>query len=477
MSASQLLEGFAAEVTSASDPKEAPIESQKPTLVMGTSAEYAPYETVDAKNGGAIIGLDIDIAQTIADKLGYELKFVNMDFNGLIAALQTHRVDFVMSAMSVTEERKRSIDFSDSYYTARNTIVSKEKDSYQTTEELKDKRVGVQLGSIQEKAALAIEDARIIKLNRIPDIVQEMNSGRLDAAIFEDAIALNQTAVNSELVYSMLPEEIGDDGYAIAFPQDSPLRTEFNAALKEITENGELQAIIDKWFGKENEARQKRGFLDFTVLDGYMKYLLQGIFVTLLFTLVSALFGFIWGAVLSLFKLSSIKALQWFATVYTSIFRGTPLLLQLLLFYFATPQLTGYDIPALLAAGLAFGLNSAAYLSETIRGGIMAVDKGQREAAMALGIPYRTMMIRIIFPQAIKNILPALVNECVALVKESSLVSVIGVADLMRRANMVQADTARAFEPLLFVAVIYYLLVLILTSLARLLERRMRRSD
>ncbi|MCY1456249.1 Arginine transport system permease protein ArtQ [compost metagenome] len=107
----------------------------------------------------------------------------------------------------------------------------------------------------------------------------------------------------------------------------------------------------------------------------------------------------------------------------------------------------------------------------------MAVDKGQREAAIALGIPYRKMMVRIIFPQALRNILPALVNEFVALLKESSLVSVIGVTELMRRADVVRASTFRAFEALLLVAAIYYVLVLVLTSLAHMLERRLRRGD
>ncbi|PZE20171.1 amino acid ABC transporter permease [Paenibacillus xerothermodurans] len=217
--------------------------------------------------------------------------------------------------------------------------------------------------------------------------------------------------------------------------------------------------------------------LDFSVLNEYVPYIMKGTAVTLLFTLVSALFGFIWGTVLSLFKISNIQPLRWFATVYTSIFRGTPLLLQLALIYYATPQLFNYDISPLMAAGLAFGLNSAAYLSETIRGGIMSVDRGQREAALSLGIPYRTMMFSIILPQAVKNILPALVNECIALLKESSLVSVIGVEELMRRANVVGADTFRYFEPLVFVGAIYYILVLMLTFVARILERRMRRSD
>lgn len=217
--------------------------------------------------------------------------------------------------------------------------------------------------------------------------------------------------------------------------------------------------------------------LDFTVLNGYVSYVMKGTAITLLFTLVSALFGFIWGTVLSLFKISSIQPLRWFAAAYTSIFRGTPLLLQLFVIYYATPQLFQYDISPLMAAGLAFGLNSAAYLSETIRGGIMSVDRGQREAALSLGIPYKTMMISIILPQAVKNILPALVNECIALLKESSLVSVIGVEDLMRRANVVGSDTFKYFEPLVFVGVIYYVLVLMLTFVARILERRLRRSD
>ncbi|BBH23470.1 arginine ABC transporter permease [Paenibacillus baekrokdamisoli] len=217
--------------------------------------------------------------------------------------------------------------------------------------------------------------------------------------------------------------------------------------------------------------------LDFSVLNGYIPYILKGITITLLFTLVSALFGFIWGTILSLFKISHIRPLRWFANVYTSIFRGTPLLLQLVLIYYATPQLFQYDISPLMAAGLAFGLNSAAYLSETIRGGIQSVDKGQREAAMSLGIPYKTMMVSIILPQAVKNILPALVNECISLLKESSLVSVIGVEDLMRRANVVGSDTFKYFEPLVFVGAVYYVLVLILTFVTQILERRMRRSD
>lgn len=217
--------------------------------------------------------------------------------------------------------------------------------------------------------------------------------------------------------------------------------------------------------------------LDFSRIVPSIPFILQGILVTLKFTFLSLIIGFILGTILSLFKISSVRPLKWFATVYTSIFRGTPLILQLTLIYYATPQLTGYDIPALTAGVIAFSLNSAAYISETIRGGIMGVDKGQREAAMALGVPYRRMMIDIIFPQAFKNILPALVNESIALLKESALVSTISVMDIMRRAVVVSAEKYVYFEPLLFAGLLYYVMVMMLTGVATALERRMRRSD
>jgi arginine/lysine/histidine transport system permease protein len=217
--------------------------------------------------------------------------------------------------------------------------------------------------------------------------------------------------------------------------------------------------------------------LDFSQIVPSIPYILQGILVTLEFTILSAIFGFIWGTILSLFKISNIKPLNAFAVFYTSIFRGTPLILQLSLIYYATPQVLHYDIQPLTAGVIAFSLNSAAYISETIRGGILAVDKGQREAAMSLGVPYKKMMWDIILPQALKNILPALVNESIALLKDSALVSVIGVLDVLRRANVVAAEKYIYFEPLLFAGLIYYVLIISLTFIARGVERRMRRSD
>ncbi|WP_017471692.1 amino acid ABC transporter permease [Amphibacillus jilinensis] len=217
--------------------------------------------------------------------------------------------------------------------------------------------------------------------------------------------------------------------------------------------------------------------LDFTQIVPYIPFMIEGIWVTLQFVIVSILVGFLIGTVLALFKIGSIKPLKWFADAYTSIFRGTPLILQLMIIYFAIPQLTAYDISPFLSAVMAFGLNSSAYVSEIIRAGIQAVDRGQTEAAHALGIPYRQMMIDIILPQALKNILPALMNEFITLTKESAIVSTIGYLDLMRRSQVVGAELFRNFEPLLFVGVLYWSMVMILTLIGRWVERRLNVGD
>ncbi|MDQ0161423.1 amino acid ABC transporter permease [Aeribacillus alveayuensis] len=217
--------------------------------------------------------------------------------------------------------------------------------------------------------------------------------------------------------------------------------------------------------------------LDFSSIAPSIPFILKGIPVTLKIVSLSALLGFIWALLLALLKISQMKPLMWFADAYTSVFRGTPLLLQLILIYFGIPQLTGIEVDPYPAAVLAFTLNSGAYMSEVIRAGIMAVDKGQREAAMALGIPYYKMMKDIVIPQAMKNILPALVNEFITLTKESAIVTVIGVQDVMRNAYIVGGNTYRYIEPLIIAGMIYYVLVIILTFLGKWIEGRMRRSD
>ncbi|AZB43477.1 amino acid ABC transporter permease [Bacillus sp. FJAT-42376] len=216
--------------------------------------------------------------------------------------------------------------------------------------------------------------------------------------------------------------------------------------------------------------------IDFGAISDSIPFIIGGLAITFKLVALSALFGFTWAIILALLKISRIKPLNWIADFYTSIFRGTPLVLQLVIIYFGLPQFIG-PIDQYWAAVAAFTLNSGAYISEVIRAGILAVDKGQSEAAMALGVPYNRTMKDIILPQAIKNILPALVNEFITLTKESAIVTVIGLGDVMRRAQQVGGNTYKFFEPLIIAGLIYYILVMILTMIGKLVERRLRQSD
>ncbi|PJZ00919.1 MULTISPECIES: arginine ABC transporter permease ArtQ [Bacillus] len=217
--------------------------------------------------------------------------------------------------------------------------------------------------------------------------------------------------------------------------------------------------------------------LDFSATIPQIPFILEGLAVTLKIVIVSAIIGLILGIVLSLCKISTFRPLVWIADFYTSVFRGTPLVLQLMIVYFGLPQLLGFQIDQFWAAVVALSLNSAAYVSEIIRAGINAIDKGQREAAVALGVPYSKMMKDLLLPQAFKNISPAILNELITLTKESAIVTVIGLGDVMRRAYQAGAATYNYLEPLIIAGLIYYVLVLILTFIGKAVERKLTSND
>jgi arginine/lysine/histidine transporter system substrate-binding protein len=228
---------------------------KKKVLTMGTSADYAPFEYVETAKSDEIIGFDIDLANMIAGELGYEVEIKDMDFNGLIGALQSDKVDFVMAGMTPTEKRKKSVDFSDVYYTAKHMVVSAKDSNIKSIEDLEGKTVGVQLSSIQEGEAEEIGKTvkiKVEKRTRIPELVQEIKAGRIDAAIIEDTVAEGYFKNNPDLAGFTIEEENEEDaGSAIAFPKDSKLTKEFNKVLKEKMENGEVEKLIIKWFGGE----------------------------------------------------------------------------------------------------------------------------------------------------------------------------------------------------------------------------------
>lgn len=452
----------------------------RPTLILATSSEYPPFNYRDTATGSdEIIGFNIDLAKKIATELGYKIEILDTNFNGIIPALQSRRADFSVASMVPTEERKRNVDFSDLYYETKSTIVSRQGSALKTDQDLNGKKVGVALASVQEKRAKKIPGIIIETRTNNSDLIEEIKIGRLDAALLESTVAPGFVAQNPQLEYHIVPN-LAPLGYAIAFPKGSPLRDRFNSVLTQMKQRGEIEQLAKKWLNQpppKPQSNEPDGIFSFTQIIPSIPFIIKGIGVTLKFTALSAIFGLLWGTILALFKISQIPPLIWVSRIYTSIFRGTPMLLQIAFIYYATPQLTGYNISALFAGVATFTLNSGAYISETIRAGILSVDPGQREAALSLGVLYPQMMIDIILPQALKNILPALVNEGISLLKSSALVSTIGVTDLFRRAQIVGAEKYLYFQPLLLAGVIYYVMVMLLTWSGHILEKRLQRSN
>lgn len=222
------------------------------------------------------------------------------------------------------------------------------------------------------------------------------------------------------------------------------------------------------------------------VLDTAVKYndiFLSGVKITIIISLLSCFFGLLLGIILAFMKISGIKVLQWISTAYVEVIRGTPVLVQISLVFFGLPflgihfpsfQIMGVDFERLSAGVLALILNSGAYECEIVRSGIQSIPKGQLEGVMSLGFSKWESMVRIIIPQAIRNILPVIGNEFVTLIKESSQVSVIGMADLMYTATTIQGISFQPFPPLVIVAIYYFIMTFFVSMCLRVLERRMK---
>ena len=220
--------------------------------------------------------------------------------------------------------------------------------------------------------------------------------------------------------------------------------------------------------------------MDFSFVNDYYLSYLQGAGVTVLLSFLALLFGFIVGLVACVCKISNKSVLKWIANVYIEVIRDTPLLVQVMIIAFGFPMLLGVKYPTMFGYDdtftgvvIALILNSGAYIAEILRSGISSVDKGQMEASRSLGLTYLQSMRYIIVPQAVKNILPALANEFISLVKESAIVAFVGVTDIMFVANSVKNSTYNGFGPYLFAALIYFVITFTLSKLVGLLEKKM----
>ena len=327
------------------------------TLTVATNAEFPPYEFV---SNGEFTGIDMDMVQAIADELGMELKIENMKFDSIIASVNAGKADIGAAGMTVTEDRKKNVDFTDSYTTSKQVIIVYDKNSVNT---------GLSFG---EK----------LKQNFIDE---------------------------------------------------------------------------DRW-----------------------RYLVDGLGTTLLITVLSILVGMLVGTLVAVVRTvhdqnGKLKILNFICNIYLTVIRGTPAVLQLLIIYYGV--FGAVNISKIIVAVVAFGLNSGAYVAEVIRSGINAVDKGQFEAGRCLGLDYKQTMSSIIMPQAFKYMLPALLNEVIALLKETAICGYIALQDLTMGGDIIRSQTFDAFLPLIAVAIIYLIIVIILTRIVKILERRLKKSE
>ncbi|HCD3470898.1 TPA: ABC transporter permease subunit [Staphylococcus aureus] len=443
-------------------------------LRVGLSADYAPMEFEHTVNGKTeYAGVDIDLAKKIAKDNNLKLKIVNMSFDSLLGALKTGKIDIIISGMTSTPERKKQVDFSDSYMMTKNImLVKKDKvNEYKDIKDFNNKKVGAQKGTEQEKIAQTeIENASITSLSRLPDVILALKSGKVEGAVVEKPVAEAYLKQNPKLGISNVKFNEEEKDTVIAVPKDSPkLLSQINKTIKEVKDKG----LIDKYMtNAANAMNDDSGFI-----SKYGSFFLKGIKITILISLIGVALGSILGAFVALMKLSKIKIISWIASIYIEILRGTPMLVQVFIVFFGITAALGLDILALVCGTIALVINSSAYIAEIIRAGINAVDKGQMEAARSLGLNYRQTMKSVIMPQAIKNILPALGNEFVTLIKESSIVSTIGVGEIMFNAQVVQGISFDPFTPLLVAAALYFVLTFVLTRIMNMIEGRLNASD
>lgn len=466
-------------------------EAEPPeTIIVGTNAEYAPFEYRDSN--GELTGFDYDLLEAIAQAQGVELVWNDLPFDSLMGSMESGNIQVIAAAIGPTEEREKSVDFSDVYYSGSQSIICNEGDDITSFSDLTGKKVAVLEGSMSDLIVSGentdygiVENADVVRFKTASSAVMELKNQGAEAVVIDTVMAQIYCRQTSGITYTEVPGTEEDTVFCIQ-KGNAELTQLINDGLQKVKESGTYDSLYEKYFSGEEEEviseEDSQGFgekLKFIFLeDNRWQYYVSGVEVTILISILSTLAGTVIGLFVAIVRLraerrqkKSIASAA--AAFYVDIIRGTPSVLQLMIIYFAVfHSRFGY-----VAAVVSFGINSGAYVSEVIRGGILAVDRGQMEAGRSLGMSYRDTMSFVILPQAVKNILPALGNEFVQLIKETSILGYVGILDLTKAASYVSSRTYQMFIPLLAAGVIYYVIVKLLTVLLRKFERRLRDSD
>ncbi|MBW4687867.1 MAG: ABC transporter permease subunit [Komarekiella atlantica HA4396-MV6] len=448
------------------------------TLRVATEPAFPPFE-FQGKDG-ELQGFSFDLMNAIGTAANFKVNFQSLPFDGIIPALQGKTVDAAISSITITEERAKTISFSRPYFKAGLAIaIRADNQNITGFDSLKNQKIAVQIGTTGAAKAKSIPGVQIRSFDSAPLALQELLNGNVDAVINDAPVTLYAINTGNLQGIKVVEQLLTEEFYGIATAQDSPYLALINNGLDRVLENGTYSQIYQKWFKAEPpslpakspfenqaDADVPRIFTSIGVIVQAFPALLQGVLVTLQLTILSVVLGLVGGSLIGIVRLSHVAPVRWLARGYVDFFRGTPLLVQIFMIYFGFPAILQelgltFTFDRLAAGVIALSLNSAAYIAEVVRAGIQSIEPGQAEASQSLGLSSVQTMRYVIFPQAFRRMIPPLGNEFISLLKDTSLVAVIGFEELFRKGQLIVADNYRAFEIYTGVALVYLCLTLL----------------
>jgi polar amino acid transport system substrate-binding protein len=465
-------------------------------LRWGADAEGgAPYEFQDPRDPNRIIGFEVDIVNAIGRIMGRPTQFVQNQWDGLIPGLQRGNYDLVVSGLEITPDRSRVISFSRPYYvTYEQLVVRSDEKQIRSLDDCRGKKVGTLKASLAQRILEQRNDLQVLSYDGQINAYEDLLNGRLDAVLMDYIIGLYSIATLPNL--KMTGEPFAKIEYGIGIRKEDPeLLKQVDDALAQLIASGELKGILENWnlwtplcagvLGKEGTASRRAdayhdyvqsrtekisGWKRLAQYIGYVPLLAKGALVTLELSVIAMALAVAAGLTIALMRLYSPKIIRSFTLAYIEIIRGTPLLVQLFLIFYGLPHI-GIRLSPMPAAILGLALNYSAYEAENYRAGIQSIPKTQMEAALALGMTRLQALRYVIIPQAVRMVIPPVTNDFIALLKDSSLVSVITMVELTKAYSQLASIHYDYLGIGLLAAAMYFLVGLPFVRLARLAER------
>ena len=456
---------------------------QGPVLLWGGDAEGgAPFVEADPADASKVRGFDVEVAETIARGLGRRARFVQVQWSSIDQSVERGDFAIGMSGMEDTPARRARHAVTVPYFEFREVLAVRPQDAarWRRLADLKGRRVATLGATMAYDLLLAAKDSFGVMAVSYDDDVHpysDLMAGRVDAVLLDHIIAKRR----SSLHFVIQPEAVATGHYVGVLAQaDSTLRDSVDAVLVAAMRDGTLERIYRRWdvwdasqgelFRRIEGGEKARGVMGGQAVAAYLPSLARAALITLLLSFVSMAIAVIVALTLAAARVYGAKPVSLLATLYVEIVRGTPLLLQLFVIYYGLAGVV--RLPAFLAAVLALGLNYAAYEAEIYRGALEAVAPAQLEAARTLGFSESQILRLVRGPQALRYALAPMTNDFVALLKDSSLVSVITVVELTKQTAIYATNVGSWIVPGLLCAAVYLAMSLPLARLARRFERR-----